>query len=166
MADQVEAPLVKDLPKLDEHIKGEIVKDVQLKHIEVHEKVVLPTAEDLKQEKVHESLLQGVETFSADHLKPTKTREPASATEVMQVELAHSTSLKEVEKFDKNALKNVDTVEKNPLPDQDAIKQEVEHIAFVTGIESFDKDKLTPTTPVEKNTLPTKEVIEMEKTAE
>ena len=42
MADQVEAPLVKDLPKLDEHIKGEIVKDVQLKHIEVRHDLKSP----------------------------------------------------------------------------------------------------------------------------
>jgi len=166
MADNNEVLSVKDLPKLDDHIKDEIVKDVQLKHIEVTEKVVLPTAEDIKQEKVHESLLQGVESCPHDHLKPTKTREPASATEVMQVELAHSTSLKEVENFDKNVLKNVDTVEKNPLPDADAIKLEEEHLKFKEGIESFDKDKLAKTPTVEKNTLPTKEVIEQEKTAE
>lgn len=166
MADNNEAPSVQDLPKIDSTIKEELVKDVQLKHIEVHEKVVLPTAEDLKQEKVHESLLQGVETFSPDHLKPTKTREPASATEVMQVELAHSTSLKEVENFDKNALKNVDTQEKNPLPDLEAIKIEKDLLELKTGIEGFDKEKLTPTPTVEKNTLPTQEVIEAEKTAE
>ena len=35
MADTADAPTVKDLPKLDDHIKDEIVKDVQLKHIEV-----------------------------------------------------------------------------------------------------------------------------------
>ncbi len=35
MADNNEVLSVKDLPKLDDHIKDEIVKDVQLKHIEV-----------------------------------------------------------------------------------------------------------------------------------
>ena len=35
MADNADAPAVKDLPKLGDHIKDEIVKDVQLKHIEV-----------------------------------------------------------------------------------------------------------------------------------
>ena len=36
MADTADAPSVKDLPKLDDHIKDEIVKDLQkLKHIEV-----------------------------------------------------------------------------------------------------------------------------------
>ena len=35
MADQVEATLVKDLPKLDVTIKDEIVNDVHLKHVEV-----------------------------------------------------------------------------------------------------------------------------------
>jgi len=47
----------------------------------VNEKTVLPSAEDLKLEKVHEGLIKGVEAFSPENLKPTKTREPASATE-------------------------------------------------------------------------------------
>ena len=103
---------------------------------QVTEKQVLPSAEDLKAEKTHESLLQGVETFSPEKLNPTKTREPASATDgnfksrsfvsdfeksicfaVLKTEMAHTKSLDAVSKFDKNNLKNVDTQEKNPLPD-------------------------------------------------
>jgi hypothetical protein len=35
MADNAESPSVKDLPKISDNIKDELVGDVQLKHIEV-----------------------------------------------------------------------------------------------------------------------------------
>jgi hypothetical protein len=35
MADNAESPSVKDLPKISDNIKEELVGDVQLKHIEV-----------------------------------------------------------------------------------------------------------------------------------
>lgn len=101
--EKMENPSVKDLPKIADTLKGELEKDHQLKKTEVQrplppqiigknltkmlfclqvtEKVVLPSAEDLKAEKTHESLLQGVETFSPEKLNPTKTREPASASD-------------------------------------------------------------------------------------
>ena len=46
--------------------------------MQVTEKVVLPTAEDVKAEKTHQGLIQGVENFSTDQLKAAKTREPAT----------------------------------------------------------------------------------------
>ena len=46
--------------------------------LQVTEKVVLPTAEDVKAEKTHQGLIQGVENFSTDQLKAAKTREPAT----------------------------------------------------------------------------------------
>ena len=42
------------------------------------EKIVLPSAEDLKAEKTHENLQKGIEGFTPDKLKPAKTREPAT----------------------------------------------------------------------------------------
>ena len=45
------------------------------------EKIVLPTAEDVKAEKTHQGLIQGVESFTPDKLKPAKTREPASGSD-------------------------------------------------------------------------------------
>ena len=95
-----DSPAVKDLPKLDSTISAEIAKDHKLKPTEVKtfsralssgnfpktnyfflqvtEKVVLPTAEDVKAEKTHQGLIQGVENFSTDQLKAAKTREPAT----------------------------------------------------------------------------------------
>jgi len=161
----MESPAVKDLPKLDTQISQEIAKDHNLKKVEVTEKIVLPTAEDVKAEKTHQGLIEGVESFTPDKLKPAKTREPASGVDVMKTEMAHSASKEAVEKFDKNNMKHVETQEKNPLPDGEAIRLEAEHNKFKAGIESFDQDKLSKVETVEKNTLPTKEVIEEEKKA-
>jgi len=161
----MESPAVKDLPKLDTQISQEIAKDHNLKKVEVTEKIVLPTAEDVKAEKTHQGLIEGVESFTPDKLKPAKTREPASGVDVMKTEMAHSASKEAVEKFDKNNMKHVETQEKNPLPDGEAIRLETEHNNFKAGIEGFDKDKLSKAETVEKNTLPTKEVIEEEKKA-
>ena len=106
------------------------------------EKIVLPTAEDVKAEKTHQGLIQGVESFTPDKLKPAKTREPASGSDgiifinvdeintvilfyfyfiVMKTEMAHNASLEGVKQFDQNNLKQVETQEKNPLPDPEGI---------------------------------------------
>merc|ERR1712141_120552 len=123
----MESPAVKDLPKLDSQLSTELTKDHKLKHAEMTEKIVLPTAEDVKAEKTHQGLIQGVESFTPDKLKPAKTREPASGSDVMKTEMAHNASLEGVKQFDQNNLKQVETQEKNPLPDPEAIRLEAEH---------------------------------------
>ena len=75
------APTVKDLPKMDETIQQEVAKEHNLKHVETAEKVVLPTADDVKQEKTHQGLIQGVEGFTPEKLKKVNTREPASGAD-------------------------------------------------------------------------------------
>merc|ERR1711997_642187 len=160
------SPAVKDLPTIANGLKGELEKDHQLKKTSTTEKQVLPSADDVKAEKTHQGLLQGVEGFTPDKLKPTKTREPESGADLMKTEIAIGSTLKEVEKFDKTNMKNVDVQEKNPLPDKEAIRLEAEHNAFKDGVEGFNKDNLKAAETVEKNTLPTKEVIEQEKKAE
>ena len=42
---------------------------------------MLPTAEDVAQEKTHQGLIKGVEEFSPEKLKNVKTREPATGAE-------------------------------------------------------------------------------------
>ena len=59
--------------------------DSIIKHLlfsfQVAEKIVLPSAEDLKNEKVHENLQKGIEGFTPDKLKAVKTKEPASGAD-------------------------------------------------------------------------------------
>lgn len=160
-----DAPALKDLPKIEGSLKDELVKPHELKKTEVAEKIALPTAEDLKQEKTREGVLKGVEGFTADKLTPVKTREPLSGAEVAKNEFAHGKAADEVKDFDKGQLKHAETQEKNSLPDSENIKAETEHMKFKEGIETFEKEKLKDVETVEKNTLPTKEVIEAEKKA-
>eukprot|EP00095_Tigriopus_kingsejongensis_P010086 snap_masked-scaffold774_size99688-processed-gene-0.3 protein:Tk10086 transcript:snap_masked-scaffold774_size99688-processed-gene-0.3-mRNA-1 annotation:"ib isoform4" len=110
---------VKDLPKLQDNIKDEILSPHKLKETHVNEKNVLPSAEDVKQEKTHQSLIQGVETFQSDKLHHVKTREPASGADVVKTDMAHQGIVKDVSAFAKDNLKHVKTDEKNPLPNKD-----------------------------------------------
>lgn len=58
-----------------------VLKDVAefessaLKHIDVIEKVQLPSVGDIESEKKHLSLIDGVENFKKGELKPTVTEE-------------------------------------------------------------------------------------------
>jgi len=156
---------IKDLPKVEASLKQAIEKPSELKHVEVEEKIVLPSADDLKAEKTHENLQKGIEGFTPDKLKAVKTKEPATGAELMKTELATGATITAVAGFDKGELKKAQTIEKNVLPDQGAIKAEKEHEQFKTGIEGFEKAKLKETATVEKNTLPTSETIAQEKTA-
>ena len=53
---------VKDLPKdllIADGLKGELLKEHNLKPTEATEKNLLPTAEDVQQEKTHQNILTG-----------------------------------------------------------------------------------------------------------
>ena len=50
---------VKELPKIADDLKGELLKERSLKPTEAQEKIVLPSAEDVKQEKTHQNMLTG-----------------------------------------------------------------------------------------------------------
>ena len=96
-----------------------IRKNTNFDFKQVNEKQVLPSAEDVKAEKTHQGLIQGVESFTPEKLNKTKTREPATGADLLKTEMAHQSSVNAVENFDKNGMKHVETQEKNPLPDAD-----------------------------------------------
>ncbi|CAB3375743.1 Hypothetical predicted protein, partial [Cloeon dipterum] len=139
----------------------------KLKNAETNEKNVLPTAEDVAQERTHQDLIKGVEDFDTKKLKHTNTVEKICLPdkEVVEQERVHHNLLKGVEGFDKDSMKHTETNEKNPLPDPEAIELEKGQQQLIAGIENFDAKSLKPTETQEKNPLPTKEVIEAEKSA-
>ena len=49
----------KDLPKIADQLKGEILAEHSLKPTEAQEKNVLPSADDVKQEKNHQNIMTG-----------------------------------------------------------------------------------------------------------
>ena len=66
----------KDLPKIADDLKGELLKERSLKSCESTEKNVLPSAEDLKQEKTHQNILTGeqLENISVKKLNISSLR--------------------------------------------------------------------------------------------
>ena len=52
-----DSPAVKDLPKMGDTLKGELLSPRNLKDVETAEKNVLPTADDVKAEKTHQARL-------------------------------------------------------------------------------------------------------------
>ena len=66
------AKLPKDL-LIGEGLKDEILKEHNLKPTEATEKNVLPSAEDVKQEKTHQNILSGKENNILDSLRNRNT---------------------------------------------------------------------------------------------
>lgn len=75
-----------ELPKLETSIKAELEADHSLKHVETEEKSVLPTAEQIDQEKTQQELLKNIETFPKQQLKPATTEEKNTLPSVTQIE--------------------------------------------------------------------------------
>merc|ERR1740128_1586151 len=139
------ATTVKDLPKellIADNLKGELLKEHNLKHTEAAEKNSLPTVEDLKQERNHQGIIQGVEAFENEKLKTVKTRQPVSPSAAMQIELARDSSLSALSDFDKTNLKPTETREKVILPGEEDIKTEKNHQGILQGVEAFENEKL------------------------
>ncbi|XP_036319746.1 thymosin beta isoform X2 [Rhagoletis pomonella] len=71
------SPALKDLPKVAENLKSQLegFNTEQLKNASTHEKIVLPTAEDVAAEKTQQSLISGIAAFNPSNLKHTETNE-------------------------------------------------------------------------------------------
>ncbi|CAH2046724.1 unnamed protein product, partial [Iphiclides podalirius] len=164
-----DAPSLKDLPKVANDLKSQLegFNTSCLRDVDTNEKIVLPSAEDIAQEKQHTALLQDVEKFQPSNLRKTDTVEKVVLPNALDVaaEKTQKSLFDGIEKFDATRLKHTETQEKNPLPDKDAIEAEKEKNKFLNGIENFDPTKLKHTETCEKNPLPTKDIIEQEKTA-
>ncbi|CAG0895581.1 unnamed protein product [Darwinula stevensoni] len=123
-----ESPKLEDLPKVDPSLKSELTtfESSQLKHAETQEKVVLPTQEDITQEKTHDAVLKGVEEFDRHQLKHQVPQEknPLPDKDVIEQERGQVKLMEGIEGFDPAQLKHAETQEKNPLPTKEDIEQE------------------------------------------
>jgi len=85
---------VKDLPKVDVGIKGQIesFSSDKLKHTETTEKAALPTKEDIEGEKKEQDLRKSVECFDSSKLKNCETvvKNPLPTKEVIEQEKANA----------------------------------------------------------------------------
>lgn len=81
-----EAPKAEELPKLDGSIKAELEANKSLKHVETEEKVVLPSADQIEEEKTQQEFLKNIESFPKQQLKPAQTEEKNTLPSVTQIE--------------------------------------------------------------------------------
>ena len=139
---------VKDLPKIASDLKGELLKERSLKPTEAQEKNVLPSADDVKQEKTHQNIMTG---------------ENDGHNLVHQI--IHSWNISGIAGFNSESLKPTETVEKVVLPGSDEIKTERTIQGVLNGVKGFDGESLKnvktrePASPMEVVQVYLKEVV-------
>jgi len=157
---------VKELPKemlIGDRLKGELLAgDLKLKPTDSTEKNVLPTAEDMKQEKNHQGILTGIEGFTSNSLKPTETKEKVvlPGKEEIKAEKTIQGMLQGVEGFAKDSLKDVRTRE--PASPTAILQTELARDSSLKTVSEFDKSNLKKAETMEKNPLPSSEAIAQE----
>merc|ERR1711913_165410 len=154
----------KELPKemlIGDRLKGELLAG-KLKPTDPTEKNVLPTAEDMKQEKNHQGILNGIEGFTSDSLKPTETKEKVvlPGKEEIKAEKTIQGMLQGVEGFAKDSLKDVRTRE--PASPTAILQTELARDSSLKTVSEFDKSNLKKAETLEKNPLPSSEAIAQE----
>ncbi|GAA48842.1 hypothetical protein CLF_102101 [Clonorchis sinensis] len=138
-----------------------VLKDISkfdksgLEHVVPEEKIVLPSAEEIKQEKSEKALLDEIE--KGTQLKHTCTVEknPLPTKQEIQHEKTEKQLLEEITHHPK--LRRASTLEKNPLPTPEVIAQEKKEKQLLDEIEHHPK--LKPAQTMEKNPLPTQEGV-------
>ncbi|GMR31402.1 hypothetical protein PMAYCL1PPCAC_01597, partial [Pristionchus mayeri] len=102
-----ETPLA-ELPKIPTDIAQAIEHHDKLKHVEPTEKNVLPSKEDIAQEKTHQELTEGIEGFAQEKLRSVSTDEKNVLPS--KEDIAREKTLDAVEGFDATKLKHVEPV--------------------------------------------------------
>ena len=119
---------VKDLPKIASDLKGELLKERSLKPTEAQEKNVLPSADDVKQEKTHQNIMTGWnELYEWRHHLCFHSKQPL---------------VPGIAGFNSESLKPTETVEKVVLPGSEEIKTERTIQGVLNGVKGFDGESL------------------------
>ncbi|CAD6187414.1 unnamed protein product [Caenorhabditis auriculariae] len=138
-----------ELPKLPEEISDSLIsKGKELRKVETSEKNVLPTKEDVEEEKKHVEMITGIEKFDNSQLKTIETAEKVvlPTSEDIKAERQHLELTKNIESFTPEKLKHTETHEKNMLPSKTDIARE-KTLDLTT---SFDKTTLKHVEPIIK----------------
>ena len=117
----------------------------------------------MKQEFVHNTVREEVESFDHDSLKKTDVEEKSwiPDQEVINQEREKVDHLSGIENFDTEALTKVKTPE--PISGAELLKNELMQKAIGEDIENYKKDELKHVDVEEKNPLPDSETLEAEK---
>jgi len=117
-----------------------------LNAVEIDEKIILPSKETIKLEKLIEDHLKGIGEFDQANLTPVKTSEPISGPELAKQESWRSRITQELETFDRSGLKMTSSLEeKNILPSHSTITSERLHLSLMSGLTTGVELKKTET---------------------
>ncbi|CAI4223696.1 unnamed protein product [Auanema sp. JU1783] len=146
---------IADLPKIPVDIAEAVTGKVELRKVETQEKNVLPTKEDVVQERQHVEMMNGIENFSANQLNKTETQEKVvlPSSDDIKAEKTHQELTQGIESFSPEKLKHTETSERVVLPSKEDLARE----KTMDLAAQFDHNKLRHVEPTIKNTI---EVIE------
>jgi len=94
----------------------------ELRETDIDEKVVLPGADDIKSEKQHVEMLEGLE--KGVDLRHVETVGPTSPVDLAKHELARESMVDNIQEFDRSSLIPVTTEEKNILPSAEEMRKD------------------------------------------
>lgn len=69
------SPSLDKLPKMSSGMQTEVAQRAGLKHVETQEKNVLPSKEDLEEERKHEDFKRGIQEFDKSQLEHVEAEE-------------------------------------------------------------------------------------------
>ncbi|CCD69031.1 Thymosin beta [Caenorhabditis elegans] len=131
---------VTELPKMNQELAGAVREGLELKKVETTEKNVLPTKEDVAEEKQHVERIHEIEHFDSTKLHSTPVKEKIvlpSADDIKQ-EKQHLELTDKINNFPSENLKKTETIEKNVLPSPTDVARE----KTLQMAASFDKSAL------------------------
>lgn len=94
----------------------------ELRETDIDEKVILPGADDIKTEKQHVEMLEGLE--KGVELRHVETVGPTSPVDLAKHELARESMVDNIQEFDRSSLIPVTTEEKNILPSAEEMRKD------------------------------------------
>uniref|UniRef100_A0A0K0EQS8 Thymosin beta n=1 Tax=Strongyloides stercoralis TaxID=6248 RepID=A0A0K0EQS8_STRER len=135
----------KDSPKLPVDITNDLLHGRELKHVSTEEKIVLPTADDVKTEKQHEQFVNGIEKFPKNQLHKVETADKTVLPSASDIAIEKVPT--EAANFNIDKLNHVEPNVKNVLPSKEQYTRE----KCLKQAASFDHEKLNHVEPVVKN---------------
>uniref|UniRef100_A0A914HXD2 Thymosin beta n=1 Tax=Globodera rostochiensis TaxID=31243 RepID=A0A914HXD2_GLORO len=104
---EIHSPTAEQLPKMPTELQSEVAQRAGLKHVTTLEKNVLPTKEDLVEERKHEDLKKGIHTFDAHKLRHVETENKSVMPSPEDIAIEKTPQL--AAEFDQSGLKHVET---------------------------------------------------------